>query len=232
VRFKTGKGSAPKQAGLFWASLLTGILPNGITFASYPKACWSNGVHRLVNTPASLLMRLRQPAERAAWGEFVRLYTPILYQWAWRLGLRGQDADDLVQEVFLLLVQKLPSFTYDRNKSFRAWLRTVLLNKWRTNQRKAALVSPTNLAADDVPGPDYAGELEEAEYRTYLVGRALRLMQADFEPTTWRACWEYVIRGRPPAEVAAELGVSIAVVYSAKCRVLRHLRRELEGLLD
>jgi hypothetical protein len=42
-----------------------------------------------------------------------------------RLGLRSAEAADLVQDVFAVLVQKLPDFTYDRKRSFRAWLRTV-----------------------------------------------------------------------------------------------------------
>ena len=61
---------------------------------------------------------------------------------------------------------------------------------------------------------------------------ALKVMRAEFETTTWQACWEFVVSGRPAAEVAKELGLSVAVVYSAKYRVLRRLRQELEGLLD
>jgi RNA polymerase sigma-70 factor (ECF subfamily) len=79
-------------------------------------------------TPASLLHRLRQPNAVDAWPRFVELYTPLLYYWAKRLGLQQQDAADLVQDVFVLLVQKLPEFAYDRHKSFRGWLRTVTLN--------------------------------------------------------------------------------------------------------
>ncbi len=48
-------------------------------------------------TPASLLERLRQRADHAAWGRFVELYTPLLYYWARRAGLQQQDAADLVQ---------------------------------------------------------------------------------------------------------------------------------------
>lgn len=184
-----------------------------------------------MKTPESLLVRLRQPEEQASWTQFVRLYTPLLYFWTYRLGLQCQDADDLVQEVFVVLVQKLPGFTYDPSKSFRGWLRTVLLNQWRGRQRREVATRSAGAWPQDLPAPDPIGAFDEAEYRTYLVGRALRLMQADFEPTTWKACWEYAVRGRPAREVAAELGVSTAVVYSAKCRVLRHLRRELEGLL-
>jgi RNA polymerase sigma-70 factor (ECF subfamily) len=57
-------------------------------------------------------------------------------------------------------------------------------------------------------------------------------MRAEFQLTTWRACWEYAVLGRPAAEVASELGVSAGAVYVAKSRVLSRLRQELKGLLD
>jgi hypothetical protein len=34
------------------------------------------------STSATLLIRLRQPANQAAWTQFVRLYTPLLVYWA------------------------------------------------------------------------------------------------------------------------------------------------------
>ena len=57
-------------------------------------------------------------------------------------------------------------------------------------------------------------------------------MQEEFQPTTWKACWEFVVNGRPAAEVAAELGISENAVFIAKCRVIQKLRLELDGLLD
>ena len=39
-------------------------------------------------------------------------------------------------------------------------------------------------------------------------------------------------RGRGRPELAAELGLSVDAVYTAKSRVLRRLRQELAGLLD
>jgi RNA polymerase sigma-70 factor (ECF subfamily) len=126
-----------------------------------------------------------------------------------------------------VLVVKLPEFDYDPARSFRGWLHTVLFNRWRDRPRRAVVPLPA-----DVAGPDPADAQREAEYRGYLVGRALRLMQSDFEPTTWRACWETAAMGRPAAEVAAELGVSVAAVYIARSRVLRRLRQELAGMLE
>jgi len=90
-------------------------------------------------TPGSLLERLRQPGQPEAWRRFVQLYTPLLFHWARRLGLQEQDAADLIQDVFLVLARKLPDFTYDRRQSFRGWLRTVTLNKWRESARRRGL---------------------------------------------------------------------------------------------
>src|SRR5207244_3271465 len=90
------------------------------------------------DTPASLLERLRQPGDAAAWDRFVTLYTPFLYRCVRPLGLQAADRADLLQDVFLVLYRKLPTFTYDPTRSFRAWLRALLLNKWRDARRRAA----------------------------------------------------------------------------------------------
>jgi RNA polymerase sigma-70 factor (ECF subfamily) len=57
-------------------------------------------------------------------------------------------------------------------------------------------------------------------------------MQGEFEPATWQACWATLAEGRPAAEVAAQQGITENAVYIAKCRVLRRLRREFEGLIE
>jgi len=57
-------------------------------------------------------------------------------------------------------------------------------------------------------------------------------MQNEFQPVTWKACWEYVVGGRDPESIASELGITVNAVYLAKSRVLRKLRQELAGLLD
>jgi RNA polymerase sigma-70 factor (ECF subfamily) len=192
----------------------------------------------MTSTPVTLLQRLRGPVQQqttaAAWAEFVELYTPLLYAWATRLGLQPSDAADMVQDVFVILVQKLPEFAYDAHKSFRAWLRTILMNRWRDRQKHAAVVGQQSGAAvlDEVSSPDQTLELEEAEYREVLVRRALELMRREFRPATWKACWEQVVIGRSAAAVAAELGISVNAAYVARSRVLRRLREYLDQLLD
>jgi RNA polymerase sigma-70 factor (ECF subfamily) len=184
------------------------------------------------STSPTLLGRLRQPGEQAAWGRFVELYTPLLLCWARRWGLQDQDASDVVQEVLVTLVKKLPEFQYDPQRSFRSWLRTVALNKCRDFVRRRGDRGSPEGSLCDVAAPEENDELAEAEYRQQLVSRALQLMQVEFPPKMWKACWEHVVAGRPVAEVAAELGISEGTVYVAKSRIMSRLRQELEGLLE
>jgi RNA polymerase sigma-70 factor (ECF subfamily) len=187
----------------------------------------------MVATPLSLLQQLRQPGEQQAWQRFVELYTPLLFRWGRHMGLQEQDAADLAQDVLALLVQKLPEFSYDRQRSFRGWLRTVTLNRLReTRRRRTVPLTIDEAALEAAAVADPADGFGQAEYRSFLAARALAVMRAEFQPATWRACWETVVAGRPAADVAAELGLSLGAVYVAKSRVLRRLRQVLDGLLE
>jgi RNA polymerase sigma-70 factor (ECF subfamily) len=188
----------------------------------------------MTKTPVSLLERLRQPFEAEAWARFVALYTPLIYSWSRRIGLQEPDAADLVQDVFVTLLQVLPTFTYDRQGSFRKWLRTVTINRWRKDRKRPErrMVQGQDGQPEPVAVADDVEACWEAEYRLHLVSQALRLMRTDFEETTWKACWETAAAGRKAADVAAELGLSIGGVYAAKFRVLNRLRREMRGLLE
>jgi DNA-directed RNA polymerase specialized sigma24 family protein len=41
-----------------------------------------------------------------------------------------------------------------------------------------------------------------------------------------------MFKHEPPVRIALEMGMSIDAVYQAKSRILRRLRRELDGLLE
>ncbi len=184
------------------------------------------------STSPSLLFRLRSATDAVAWNRFIDLYTPLLMHWCRRLGMPDPDAADFTQEVIVLVLQQMPRFEYDGGRSFRAWLKTVLMNVWRKHQRTLARHPMKHVDADLFPKTDPVLFVDEAEHRDYLVRRAITIMQSDFEPITWKACQEFVMKGRPAEEVAAELGISVNAVYLAKSRVLRHLRAELAGLAD
>lgn len=189
----------------------------------------------MVRTPASLLERLKRPEDKEAWQRFVRLYTPMIHRWAVAAGLESNDANDLTQEVFLTLIRVLPEFVYDPHKSFRGWLKTVAINRLRDSNRRLQGKRRLEHAAidriTDENDTDPAKLFEEADYRQYLVGRAMQLIQTDFEPTTWQIWKACVVMGQPPRDVAERFGVTVNAVYLTKARVLRRLREELDGFL-
>ena len=186
------------------------------------------------STSVSLLRRLKTDEREVAWERFVDLYAPLIYHWALRSGVSASDAADCVQDVLAVLVDKLPTFEYDPKKSFRAWLRTVTFNKSRDMFRQNT--SPVNRTVSLEPGdavsPDSIDLFTDEEYQHAVVQRALAIMQAEFEPNTWRACWEHVTSGDSAARIAERLGSTENAVYLAKSRVLRRLREELDGLMD
>lgn len=191
------------------------------------------GGHLVDTTSVSLLRRLREPQDDAAWQRLVELYAPLVFHWGRTQGFSSADASDLVQEVFLILMRKLPEFDYDPAQRFRGWLRTITLNKARDLQRAHARRASNGRAegVERVAVESCADLFEETEYRGFLVKRALRLMRTEFQPQTWQACWMHVAEGRPAAEVAQELGITPNAVYIAKSRVLRRLREELDALV-
>lgn len=182
------------------------------------------------STPVSLVERLKHREDAAAWVRFANLYTPIIFTWARRGGLQEADARDLVQDVFAVLVQKLPEFRYDATQSFRGWLKTIAINKARERQRRRREGQLVN-------GEDFAESADshafwEADFRREVLGRAIQIMQSEFQPTTWKACWGVLVEGRPASAVAAELGIRVGAVYAARFRVMTRLRSELAGMLD
>jgi RNA polymerase sigma-70 factor (ECF subfamily) len=186
----------------------------------------------MVTTPVSLLKRLQSGNETQSWDRFVRLYTPLIYGWARHKGIGREEAADVVQEVFAVLVRKLPTFEYNPAGGFGQWLRTITVNKCRDLlRRRAARPAQTNLDPAP-PDADGVAAFTEAEYHQRLARLALEIMRDEFEPNTWKACWEHVVSGRPAAEIAADLGMTPGAVYVAKSRVLRRLREELEGLWE
>lgn len=191
-------------------------------------------------TSPSLLERLRATPDSIAWQRLVEVYTPLIHGWLRRHAVPPQDAEDLVQEVFSVVVRELPRFHYDPERgSFRSWLRAVTVNRllafWRSRRGHPAAVGGSDPAAllEQLADPrSDLNRLWDQEHDRHVARRLLELIQPEFEPTTWQAFQRTALDGVKPALVAAELGVSVNAVFIAKSRVLRRLRQELRGLID
>jgi RNA polymerase sigma-70 factor, ECF subfamily len=182
-------------------------------------------------TSKTLLEKLRDPQDAGAWQRFVELYVPLLFYWARQLPLKGAGPEDLVQDILLKLVQKLPEFKYDRERgSFRNWLQTLCQNHWRDHWRKPANrvrhVGAATLEAVEVPDLGLERFWNE-DYYGLLVAETFKILETEFDSTTRTAFAEVVLNGRPVNEVARQLGLAPNAVSVRKFRVLQRLRQEL-----
>src|SRR5438270_10816347 len=81
------------------------------------------------STSTGLLARARQGDPRAG-DRISHLYTPLVFHWCQRRGLRTADAADVVQEVFQAVAANLGPFRKkEETDTFRGWLRTITENK-------------------------------------------------------------------------------------------------------
>ena len=65
-----------------------------------------------------------------------------------------------------------------------------------------------------------------------VIGRLMEVVRPRFAPKTWAAFERQIFDGQKPAQLAAELEMSIGAVYMARTRILAALRSEAEGLVD
>jgi RNA polymerase sigma-70 factor (ECF subfamily) len=185
-------------------------------------------------TSSSLLDCVRAN-EGDAWRRFVQLYSPLVYSWAKRCGLKKQDAADVMQEVFHAVARHVVRFKRAGSTgSFRAWLWTITRNKVRDHFRMLGALpvggSEMHLQLQELPEQEPESWSQDGECsRVALVRRAAELVRNDFEPRTWQAFWRLAVEGQSAREIASALGMTGDAVYQAKARVLRRLRDELEG---
>ena len=64
----------------------------------------------MLSTRFSLLLNLRDLANRKSWGEFVETYTPVISNTIRRYRVSSSDADDILQEVLELQKQHRNKF--------------------------------------------------------------------------------------------------------------------------
>jgi RNA polymerase sigma-70 factor (ECF subfamily) len=184
-----------------------------------------------------LLVRLRDAADREAWGQFVEIYAPLVYRFARSRGLQDADAADLTQDVLGAVAGASKRLEYDPERgTFRGWLFTVARNKlhnFLTKRRRHAPARDDSEAMarlEEQPAPEEAAWWDQ-EYERRLFDWAAQRVRGGFTETTWQAFWQTAVDGRSAKETAAELHLSVGAVYIAKSRVMARLREQIQHVL-
>jgi RNA polymerase sigma-70 factor (ECF subfamily) len=191
--------------------------------------------------------RLRDWRDDASWAQFMERYGRLVRHVAVQAGLRPEEAEDVVQETVSCVARKMPEFEYDRDRcSLEGWVRHVTQLRIKDQLRRRLPVENVEGRKTSTPSetvgteclnslPDAQHDAErdaawEAAWRQSVLERAMDRVQLQVSPAHYQMFCLSVMDGRPGAEVARTLGVSLASVYVVRHRVLRLLRVEVERI--
>ena len=166
--------------------------------------------------------------DEASWVRFFNLYTPAIRRFV-EWNDKTHDPDDVVQDVFVKLVEILRAGKYNPHRArFRAFLSTIIRRQLISMYRKdKARGGSGNLPLEDfaevlsVPASqgmkvdlDWARAKHEAAVEHVLTKTALAQQSKQIYA-------DYAVKELPIDEVAAKYGVSKNVVSQIKTRVDR-----------
>ncbi len=185
------------------------------------------------DTSHSLIFRVKNPSDGAAWTEFLGIYQPVVFRMARLRGLQDADAQDVMQQVFLSISRSIEGWIPgDLQPPFRAWLTTIARNsitKSLTRRPRDEATGSTSMVdlLDAQPDPQATTAEILAEARKELIRWATEQIRSEFSETTWNAFWRTAIEGVPIAEVAKSTGRSAGAVYIARYRVIARLKEKV-----
>jgi RNA polymerase sigma-70 factor (ECF subfamily) len=189
-----------------------------------------------LSTNPTIFLRLKhsdaQPRE-LAWDQFSARYAPIIAAFARQLGVRGQDIDDVVQDVLLGFFLKSPTFVYDPSKGrFRGYLKVCT---YRAIQRRfGSSARVNNQPLDQVSADAVAVEqVWNDVWEQQQLHRALdEVRETMGHNKTFRAFELYVVFDQPAQAVAEKLEMHINSVYRAKEQITRLLQEKVMAMND
>jgi RNA polymerase sigma-70 factor, ECF subfamily len=175
---------------------------------------------------------LEEPLDRSSMPSFddiYRTYAPFVWRMACRFGVSRDAAEDVMQDVFMIVHRRLPEF--EERASLRAWLSAIVIGVVRNHRRSVRrkepmrtsqwrVLEPDSLADAVTRDPLQAAERDEAVQELYEILEAMQherreiFVLAELEQLT-------------APEISQALQMNVNTVYFR----LRGARREFEQIL-
>jgi len=178
-------------------------------------------------TRHTLLDRIRDPQDSEAWKDFIDFYKNYIYFIIRSMGIKPQDADDILQQVSLKLWKNLPTHLHDPKKGkFRSWVSTITKNtvlsyikKQESQAQKLdqAKQKEELTYLDAIKLPEI-NKIAQQEWEVFITNTALENLEERFTPQAIEAFKRH-ISGQAADQSAAELGVYRDSIYKYISRV-------------
>ena len=172
-----------------------------------------------------------------SWDRFVRLYAPLIYGWVRHHGVQPNDAGDIRQEVFQVILKKIGDFQTDHPGpgGFRSWLwgitRITLIAHCRRESRQTPGTGGSsaqirlNQLTEQEDEPDSIGENSAQQV---ILQSALEILKGETNSETWQAFYRMAMKGESAEAIASDFGKSPKTIRQAKYRLTVKLKQMLE----
>ena len=173
-------------------------------------------------------MRVRDPADAAAWVEFDRRYGPLVLAYCRASGWQQADAEDVRQLVMTKLAGRLRTFEYEPEAGgFRRYLRTVIRGEMARHATRrdgyAADMRVERSEFDAIPeagGEDSVWDREWMRHHFRIAWDAVRDRCDENSLEVFRQ----LLAGAHPNRIAGSMGMSETAVRKVKQRMCERLK--------
>lgn len=168
--------------------------------------------------------------ESWAWDAFIERYKRLVYSIPLRAGLTEQDAADVFQTVFTLLLEHLHSIRDPRGLA--AWLITTAKREsWSVLRRRRRESADEEITMESTPAEEWLLHSHPHEDRWIdqaLIRDALEQMGGRCQKLLWLLYYD----PREPSykEISRQLGISLGSIGPTRARCLQKLRKLLKSM--
>lgn len=185
-------------------------------------------------TRSSVLKAVADTGNEAAWQLFFNLYAGFVFSIARSKGLNEEDAEDVVQVVFVELARTMPTFKYDRAKGkFRSYL--IGLVHWRVKDKLRISLRDKEFIEDyieeaaNMPSADL--DFAEREWQAAALEEALRRVKPEVRPEHYAAFVASAVEGQDTETVMRLYNLSRDNLYQIRKRLTAQLRETVSAVL-
>ena len=191
----------------------------------------------LPETRPSLVLRLRDSQDQQAWETFLEIYQPMIFRLVRQKGIQDADAREVTQEVLMAVASAIDRWDQDPTRgTFRGWLSTItrnlVVNFLIKQSRHPRGIGQFGFRCelDEVAAPEGdVSQVFDLEEKRQIIRWAADQVRLEFRDDHWKAFWLTAIGEQSIPSVAAELGLSIGLVYVTRNRIMKRLRETVES---
>ena len=189
-------------------------------------------------TRLTLIQKMQDGCNEAAWQEFVTIYRNYLYVVVRNMNVGHHDAEEIVQTVFTKVWDKIKGFQYLPEKGkFRHWLcsitRNTVIDYFRSRKGKPHLDN-SEYADENIPAEEgitipEVETMAEKEWVNYLANLALDMVKNEFSGSAVESFIAHV-QGKSIQEISKEMNIAENTVYVNCNRVKERIRKKIREM--